>query len=95
MEYFLYHMVFKLDNLQELVIVKSPVVTIPGNGGVYVSYGKTFKKILAILPFTDWSSTNHIHNPIVQNFTNNKCYLDYKDGSIVGNVFVYVIGYLL
>ena len=88
-------MVFKLDNLQELVIVKSPVVTIPGNGGVYVSYGKTFKKILAILPFTDWSSTNHIHNPIVQSFTNNKCYLDYKDGSIVGNVFVYVIGYLL
>ena len=39
----------RLDNLQELVIVKSPVVTIPGNGGVYVSYGKTFKKILAIL----------------------------------------------
>lgn len=84
----------KLDNLKELVIIKSAVATIPGNGGVYVSYGKTFKEILAILPFTDWSSTNHTHNPVVCNFTNDKCYLDYKDGSVIGNVFVYVIGYL-
>ena len=83
-----------LDNLKELVIIKSAVATIPGNGGVYVSYGKTFKEILAILPFTDWSSTNHTHNPVVCNFTNDKCYLDYKDGAVIGNVFVYVIGYL-
>lgn len=84
----------KLDNLKELVIIKSAVATIPGNGGVYVSYGKTFKEILAILPFTDWSSANHTYNPIVQSYTNDRCYLDYKDGSIIGNVFVYVIGYL-
>lgn len=84
-----------MDNLRKLTILKSKVVTIPGISGVHVSYGKTFKEILAILPFTDWSSANHTHNPIVQNYTNDKCYLDYKDGSITGNVFVYVIGYLL
>ena len=84
----------RLDNLKELVIIKSAVATIPGDGGVYVSYGKTFKEILAILPFTDWSSANHTHNPVVCDFTNDKCYLDYKDGAVIGNVFVYVIGYL-
>ena len=83
-----------LDNLKELVIIKSAVATIPGLGGVYISYGKTFKEILAILPFTDWSSANHTHNPIVLNPTNDGCILDYQDGSITGNAFVYVIGYL-